>query len=65
LIEEDDEDEPTWPKELYKLSFSNFGAGRGKLSLKKFQYSEIVKRWKKKNLFMLCSSQLDFITLKK
>jgi hypothetical protein len=27
LIEEDDEDEPTWPKELYKLSFSNFGAG--------------------------------------
>jgi hypothetical protein len=35
LIEEDDEDEPTWPKELYKLSFSNFEAGRGKLKQKR------------------------------
>jgi hypothetical protein len=38
LIEEDDEDEPTWPKELYKLSFSNFGAGRGKLKQKRDQF---------------------------
>jgi hypothetical protein len=35
LIEEDDEDESTWPKELYKLSFSNFEAGRGKLKQKR------------------------------
>jgi hypothetical protein len=50
LIEKNDEDEPTWPKKLYKLSFSNFGAGRGKLKQKRDQfqfsnqYSKLLKQ---------------------
>jgi hypothetical protein len=50
LVEEDDEDEPIWPKEFHKLSFSNFGVGRGKLKKKRDQfqssnqYSKLLKQ---------------------
>jgi len=35
LIEEDEEDEPYWPKELFQLSLTNFGVGRGKIKRKR------------------------------